>query len=188
MCPVNEVIRHLGRSIDPPRQKVLTFEYATLFSCPFPSYSAVYSCLLCPLLLSPNLPAPHLPRHYSLALQDFLYIHFISHTIHPSSSPPFSPSPSSSIWMQLLNRRQTELRLIVLPLAVFCVSDSQGQEDSSVDSPPTELPMGHLILQEKADDWLNVRRGGILAPGLVNCLLTPGESIRIYVCMCKYRH
>ena len=91
---------------------------------------------------------------------------FPSHTLHPSiahpsSLPPHLPlRPSSSIWMQLLNRRQTELRLIVLPLASFCVNDTQGQGDTPVDSPPTELPMGHLILQEKAQDWLNVRMGG----------------------------
>ena len=66
--------------------------------------------------------------------------------------------------MQLLNRRQTELRLIVLPLAAFCVNDTQGQGDTPVDSPPTELPMGHLILQEKAQDWLNVRIGGDFGP------------------------
>lgn len=68
--------------------------------------------------------------------------------------------------MQLLNRRQTELRLIVLPLAAFCVSDTQGQGDTPVDSPPTELPMGHLILQEKAQEWLNVRTGGDVWPRL----------------------
>lgn len=79
--------------------------------------------------------------------------------------------------MQLLNRRQTELRLIVLPLAVFCVSDPQDHGDTPVDSPPSELPMGHLILQEKADDWLNVRMGGILAPGLIDFFILSNSCI-----------
>ena len=61
-----------------------------------------------------------------------------------------------SVWLQLLNRRQTELRLIVLPLSAFYVSDIQGGE-TSVDCPPSEAPMGYLLLQEKSEDWINVR-------------------------------
>ena len=61
-----------------------------------------------------------------------------------------------SVWFQLLNRRQTELRLIVLPLSAFYVSDIQGGE-TSVDCPPSEAPMGYLLLQDKSDDWINVR-------------------------------
>lgn len=97
-------------------------------------------------------------------LPSFLPSFVLSPIAHPPSlhlsllTHPSLP-PSSSIWMQLLNRRQTEVRLIILPLASFCVNDTQGQGDTPVDSPPTELPMGHLILQEKAQDWLNVRIG-----------------------------
>ena len=61
-----------------------------------------------------------------------------------------------SVWLQLLNRRQTELRLIVLPLSAFYVSDIQGGE-TSVDCPPSEAPIGYLLLQEKSEDWINIR-------------------------------
>jgi hypothetical protein len=59
------------------------------------------------------------------------------------------------VYLQLLNRRQTELRLIILPCSVFCLNDT-GNGETSVDSPPSEIPMGFLVLQEHAESWINI--------------------------------
>ena len=61
-----------------------------------------------------------------------------------------------SIWVQLLDRKQTQLKLVVVDLEAF-VGETTSPDDEATPPDDQPRPVPYILWEEKSDVWINVR-------------------------------